>query len=142
VKLRKQGEMRLAFGMGRAGHGDWVCSRAAGSRWVPDDLSNHWARLRLPVTLHCLRHTHVSPLIAAGLDVVTISRRIGHSKSMVTLNTYAHLFGNTDERAATVVDRRPGGHPGRVGQNLDLSGGDPVAIRVSHHIDPLAKCLK
>lgn len=52
------------------------------------------------VTLHALRHTHASQLIAAGLDVVTVSRRLGHSNPTVTLNVYAHLFGNTDERAA------------------------------------------
>ena len=61
--------------------------------------------LKLPrVTLHALRHTHVSQLIASGLDVVTVSRRIGHSKPSVTLNVYAHLFGDTDERAATVIE--------------------------------------
>lgn len=62
--------------------------------------------LKLPlITFHALHHTHVSQLIAAGLDVVTVSRRIGHSNPTVTLGVYAHLFGNTDERAAEVVDK-------------------------------------
>jgi integrase len=56
------------------------------------------------VTFHALRHTHVSQLIAAGLDVVTVSRRVGHSNPTVTLSLYAHLFGNTDERAAAAVE--------------------------------------
>ncbi len=43
-------------------------------------------------------------LIAAGLDVVTVSRRIGHSNPTVTLTVYAHLFGNTDERAVAAVE--------------------------------------
>jgi integrase len=61
--------------------------------------------LKLPsVTLHGLRHTHASQLIAAGLDVVTVSRRLGHSNPSVTLNVYAHLFGNTDETAAGVIE--------------------------------------
>ena len=61
--------------------------------------------MKLPkVTLHALRHTHVSQLIAAGLDVVTVSRRIGHSNPTVTLNVYAHLFGRTDIRAAAAVE--------------------------------------
>jgi hypothetical protein len=55
-------------------------------------------------TLHALRHTHVSQLIAVGLDVVTVSRRIGHSSPTVTLTVYAHLFGNTDEKAAASVE--------------------------------------
>lgn len=56
------------------------------------------------VTFHALRHTHVSQLIASGLDVVTVSRRIGHSNPTVTLNVYARLFGNTDDRAAQAVE--------------------------------------
>lgn len=39
-----------------------------------------------------------------GLDVVTVSRRLGHSSPTVTLAVYAHLFGNTDERAAAAVE--------------------------------------
>jgi integrase len=61
--------------------------------------------LKLPiVTFHALRHTHVSQLIASGLDVVTVSRRIGHSNPTITLSVYAHLFGATDERSAKVVE--------------------------------------
>ena len=33
-----------------------------------------------------------------------MSRRIGHSNPTVTLNVYAHLFGDTDERAANIVE--------------------------------------
>ena len=82
----------------------------AGFPWPPDALTGDWARtvrvLKLPkVTFHALRHTHVSQLIAAGLDVVTVSRRIGHSNPNVTLGIYAHLFGNTDERAAEIVEQ-------------------------------------
>jgi len=36
-------------------------------------------RAGIDCTLHGLRHTHVSQLIAEGLDVLTISRRIGHA---------------------------------------------------------------
>jgi integrase len=106
---RQQQEQRLAAGLGRAGPGDLVFARPDGSAWPPDSLTMDWARtiriLKLPkITLHALRHTHVSQLIASGLDVVTVSRRIGHSKPTVTLSVYAHLFGNNDERAATVVE--------------------------------------
>jgi hypothetical protein len=34
--------------------------------------------------MHGLRHTHVSQLIAAGLDALTISRRIGHVSPSIT----------------------------------------------------------
>jgi integrase len=106
---RTQQERRLALGLGRSGPDDLVFARADAAPWPPDSLTTAWqkaiASLRLPqVTLHGLRHTHVSQLIAAGLDVVTVSRRIGHSNPTVTLNVYAHLFGNTDQRAAAVVE--------------------------------------
>jgi integrase len=61
-----------------------------------------------PVTFHALRHTHASALIAAGLDVVTISRRLGHANPTVTLNTYAHLFRNSDTVAAAAIEAAMG----------------------------------
>ncbi len=106
---RAQQEERLALGLGKAGAEDPVFPRPDGSLWPPDRLSSTWAKtvvvLALPkVTFHALRHTHVSQLIAAGLDVVSVSRRVGHSNPTVTLSLYAHLFGNTDERAAAAVE--------------------------------------
>ena len=106
---REQQKQRLALGIGKAGTEDLVFARWDGGPWPPDRLSSTWAKtvstLKLPkVTFHALRHTHASQLIAAGLDVVTVSRRIGHSNPTVTLTVYAHLFGNTDERAATAVE--------------------------------------
>jgi hypothetical protein len=97
---RRQQEQRLALGLGRAGGDDLVLARPDGSTWPPDSLTSEWARavriMKLPkVTLHALRHTHVSQLIASGLDVVSVSRRIGHSNPTVTLSVYAHLFGDT-----------------------------------------------
>ena len=95
--------------MGKSGAEDLVFPRWDGNPWPPDRLSSTWAKtvstLKLPkVTFHALRHTHASQLIAAGLDVVAVSRRIGHSNPTVTLTVYAHLFGNTDERAAAAVE--------------------------------------
>ena len=55
------------------------------------------------VTLHSLRHTHASQLIASGMDVLTISRRLGHGSPVVTLKVYGHLFKNTDARAAETM---------------------------------------
>ena len=60
--------------------------------------------LEIDCTLHELRHTHVSQLIAAGLDVLTISRRIGHASPAITLNVYGHMFKNTDVRAAEIME--------------------------------------
>jgi integrase len=109
----RQQQERLALGHGRAGPEDQVFAG-----WdrdgnpcplPPDRISSTWAKtvtaLQLPrVTFHALRHTHASQLIAAGLDVVSVSRRLGHANPTVTLAVYAHLFGDIDERAATIVE--------------------------------------
>jgi integrase len=61
------------------------------------------------VTLHAWRHTHASQLIASGMDVMAISRRLGHGSPSITLNVYGHLFHASDDRAATVFEMAFGG---------------------------------
>jgi integrase len=43
-------------------------------------------------------------LIAAGVDVVKVSRRLGHGSATITLNVYAHLFNKTDDSAAIAIE--------------------------------------
>jgi integrase len=47
---------------------------------------------------HDLRHVYASGLIAAGCDVVTVQRALGHSSATVTLSTYAHLWPTAEDR--------------------------------------------
>ena len=63
------------------------------------------------VTLHSLRHTHASMLIASGMDILTISRRLGHSSPTITLGVYGHLVGGTDDRAADIMEKALGSNP-------------------------------
>jgi integrase len=83
-----------------------------GSPIRPNNLSVMWNReiRRItgvpPVTFHALRHTHASALIAGKLDVVAVSRRLGHSSPVITLKVYAHLFGpGADTDAAMAIER-------------------------------------
>lgn len=48
--------------------------------------------------LHDLRHYYASGLIAAGCDVVTVQRVLGHRSATVTLATYAHLWPTAEDR--------------------------------------------
>ena len=43
------------------------------------------------VTAHILRHTHASLLLAEGINVDTISRRLGHENSKITKEIYLHV---------------------------------------------------
>lgn len=45
-----------------------------------------------------------SRLIDEGVDIVTISKRLGHAKPDITLRIYAHLFQNNDGKAAAAID--------------------------------------
>ena len=56
------------------------------------------------ITFHALRHTHASQLIASGVDIVTISKRLGHAKPSVTLAIYAHMFHTDDRKAAAAIN--------------------------------------
>ena len=101
---------RLSLGIGRAPDETPVFAKWDGEFRSPSRLSQDFAAamgadaLKIDCTLHGLRHTHVSQLIAAGLDVLTISRRIGHASAAITLNVYGHLFSNTDTRAADIME--------------------------------------
>ena len=104
----RQQERRLSLGLGRAPDESTVFARWNGEPRSPSRVSQDFAAamtaLQLDCTLHGLRHTHASQLIAEGLDVLTISRRIGHASPAITLNVYGHLFKNTDSRAAEIIE--------------------------------------
>ena len=54
------------------------------------------------VTLHTLRHTHASQLITSGMDILTVSRRLGHASPTITLTVYGHLL-SPEDRAADIM---------------------------------------
>jgi integrase len=52
------------------------------------------------LSLHSLRHGFASLLIAKGLNVVFVSRQLGHANPSITLDVYAHLFARADHAQA------------------------------------------
>jgi integrase len=56
------------------------------------------------LTLHSLRHGHASWLVAEGVDIYTISRRLGHASAGFTLNAYVHTVGSGDQHASERID--------------------------------------
>ena len=57
------------------------------------------------MSFHALRHTHASALIKGGLDIVKVSRRLGHASPTITLRVYAHLFDQDDKDAAATIEK-------------------------------------
>jgi integrase len=104
-----QQELRLRLGGGKLPDDSLVFPNLDGGLRSPNALTKEWSRATIErglprVSLHALRHTHASQLIASGMDVLTISRRLGHGSPTITLGVYGHLFTNTDDRAAQVLE--------------------------------------
>ena len=67
-----------------------------------------WSRVWLPAVqhiaprprIHDLRHSHASLLLARGIPIHIVSRRLGHSKIQVTVDTYGHLLPDAQMLAA------------------------------------------
>jgi integrase len=83
----------------------------------PDSVTHRFGRLAkqlgLHVRLHDLRHYAATQLIAGGVDVRTVSGRIGHAGGgATTLKVYTHFQAAPDRRAAELLEqtlRRPTG---------------------------------
>ncbi len=52
---------------------------------------------------HSLRHVHVAYLLAQGVDIYAISKRLGHSNITVTLNTYSYLIDEYKAKNDTLI---------------------------------------
>lgn len=56
------------------------------------------------ITIHGLRHSHVSLLIKRKYDIFEISKRIGHKSIKTTQDTYGHLFDEVQKAIANDLD--------------------------------------
>ena len=74
---------------------------------ITDWTSKFVQRNNLPhFTPHSLRHTHVTLLIAEGVSVSAVSRRLGHSSIATTSRIYVHAIQSADEIASDVIDSK------------------------------------
>ena len=106
---REQLELKMQLGQGRLPDDAMLFANLEGEPRSPSAVSRAWSdfarKIGLPdVTFHNLRHTHASQLIDAGIDIVTISKRLGHAKPDITLRIYAHLFRKDDSKAAAAIN--------------------------------------
>jgi integrase len=107
-------ELRMKLGLGKPADDALVFATFDGNPRTPDGLTRQFSEamdtvgLR-HVGLHTLRHTHASMLIKAGEDILTVSRRLGHSSAAITLGVYGHLISSKDGAAAAVEAVLTGG---------------------------------
>ena len=51
-----------------------------------------------PIRIHDLRHSHASLLLNNGVNIVAVSKRLGHATVTQTLDTYTHLMNDSNEK--------------------------------------------
>ena len=56
------------------------------------------------ITVHGLRHSHVSLLISKKYDIFEVSKRIGHKSVKTTQDIYGHLFDEVQRTIANDLD--------------------------------------
>jgi integrase len=82
--------------------GSPVARTAFASRvWPPAARA---ARLRAGTGFHALRHFYASLLIRHGESVKVVQSRLGHASAEETLNTYAHLWPDSEDLTRAAVD--------------------------------------
>lgn len=85
-------------------------SNDEGAPLFPDSVTKWFTafvkRTGLPkVTVHSLRHTYASLMIADGIPLIVISKQLGHAQASTTNNIYAHVIASAEAKAAAVFDR-------------------------------------
>lgn len=56
------------------------------------------------VVLHGLRHSHATWLINNGVNIVAVSKRLGHADIETTLRRYTHLLTDTDQKMMDIMN--------------------------------------
>lgn len=102
----RQDEFRRQFGPDYRHDLDLIFSNPDGSPLMPNSISATVSRLGLPkgASLHVLRHSHASLLLADGVDLATVSARLGHSSVRRTADIYSHAVRGKDHAAAQCWD--------------------------------------
>ncbi len=81
--------------------GEPITRQAFGHLWRPIARA---AGLPPRTGLHALRHYYASLLIRYGESVKTVQARLGHASAAETLDTYSHLWPDSDDRTREAID--------------------------------------
>ena len=104
-----------------------------GRAWRWTTLGEVWrAKMRAAklegFDFHELRHYYASLLIRYGESIKTVQARLGHKSAEETLNTYSHLWPDSDDRSRDAVDAALRAESG------EKFGNYPDSLRTPSHI--------
>lgn len=103
---KRQDEFRRQFGPDYRTDLDLIFANSDGTPLRPNSISSVvsllFRRLGLPkgASLHSLRHTHGSHLVADGVPLPVVAERLGHSSVRTTADVYTHALRGQDDDAA------------------------------------------
>lgn len=88
---------------------DYIMTAENGQPMHPDSPTDWLAKFAKrhnlpPIHPHKFRHTQASLLISEGVDILTVSKRLGHAKVSTTLDIYSHVLAKSDEKASNTLD--------------------------------------
>ena len=107
---RWQDEQRAQLGDAWEDQDGRVFTTDTGAPIFPDSVTQWFskfiARSGMPkVTVHSLRHTYASLMIADGVPLVVVSKQLGHAQTSTTANIYAHAIASAQAKAMQTLDR-------------------------------------
>lgn len=85
-----------------------VFTSTSGTPINPQNWQRFWRKLLRQAGIphknfHALRHTHATRLLANGVPLLEVSRRLGHSKPSHTLDLYGHAIPGYDDKIASQI---------------------------------------
>lgn len=90
---------------------EFVICKENGLNLTPNHFSSHVfknlllaAGIDKPVRVHDLRHTHATWLVESGVDIKTVSERLGHATTRITLDTYTHVTTQMQQQAVDAIN--------------------------------------
>lgn len=105
----EQAQNQLKFGDEWKGEGH-IFTQWNGLPMHPDSLNTYLSRFAAKYELphlnpHAFRHTSATLMFANAVDVITISKKLGHSKPSTTMDMYGHTFNKSEKQAAEVLHK-------------------------------------
>lgn len=106
---RWQDAQREALGDAWEDQDGRVFTTDSGTPMFPDGVTQWFTefirRSGMPkVTVHSLRHTYASLMIADGTPLVVVSHQLGHAQTSTTANIYAHVIAAAEAKAQECMD--------------------------------------
>jgi len=105
-----QDELRKSLGDAWRDEDGRIFTTDDGAPMFPDSITKWFTdfvkRTGLPeVTIHSIRHTYASLMIADGVPLVVVSHQLSHTQTSTTANIYAHVIASAEAKATQTFDK-------------------------------------